>query len=124
MAHQQKGAVPASDTGGSEAGAPRGDFGVEFGKGEGEVVDVTGTRATAGNLQRGAGRVRGGHEGEVARDVGVFGPFDGLRAGGLGHEWARSLDQGANGAKKNPESPRARGVEKNRRLGNPRSDDQ
>ena len=73
MAHQQEGPVPTSDAGGSEADLPRGDFGVEFGKREGQVVDVTGTRTTAGNLQRGAGRVRGGHEGEMARNVGIFG---------------------------------------------------
>ena len=47
LADHLEGAVAALDAGGVEARLPRGDFGVEFGEGEGKIVDVARARATA-----------------------------------------------------------------------------
>ena len=94
MAHHEEGAVAAGDTGSGEARAPGGDFGVEFGERKGEVVDIAGAGAAARDFEGGAGRVCGGHEGEVARNVGIFGRRR--------HEWTRSSEQGTDGGKEKP----------------------
>ena len=85
LPHHHQRAVTPADSGGGQAAAPGADLGVELGKAEREVVDITGARATAGDFERGGIGPGGGHEREVARDIGVGGRFDGLRAGGRRH---------------------------------------
>ena len=64
---------PGRTPAGRQPRAPRVDLGVQFRKGEREVIDVTGAGPAAGDLHRRVAGLARGHERQVARDVGGVG---------------------------------------------------